>query len=200
MFQPLDNWDDLKTFSEIFKNLFEALAVLGGVGVLWKYLVERKDRATDILLRLEKEFCKKKVMQGRQCIEDDGRYHLIKDRLKQYVAESRRERSMPAGESSEAGQKFESPKEKNILDECQAIDALLRFYVVLCGIRQAKQVPERSLSTCFRFWLGHYRSPKRTEFREYVDVYFPTLKKWLTDDAKKGHTFFCPGHFGWPET
>lgn len=200
MFEPLDNWDDLKTFSEIFKNLFEALAVLGGAVAVSKYLVERKDRAADILLQLEHEFCKKKVMQGRQCIEDDGRYHLIKDRLKQLAAESGHQRSLPAGEVSEEKQKPEISPERNILDECQAIDALLRFYVVLCGIRQAKQVPERSLSTCFRFWLGHYRSPKRTEFREYVDAYFPTLKKWLADDAKSGHTFFCPRHFGWPET
>jgi hypothetical protein len=81
-----------------------------------------------------------------------------------------------------------------------AIDALLRFYVVLCGVRQANQVPESSLSACFRFWLGHYHNPRRMEFKEHIDTFFPTLKKWLTEDAKRRHKdrFFRPGDFGWP--
>lgn len=96
MFDPLDNWETLKTFSEVIKKLLEklleALAVIGGLAALWKWLIERKDRATDILLKLETEFRDKEVMQGRQCIEDDERYRLIKDRLKQFVAEFRGEK------------------------------------------------------------------------------------------------------------
>lgn len=77
MFKPPDNWDELKTFSEIFKNLIEALAVIGGLFGLWKWLLERKDRATDILLQLEQEFRKPEIMKGRQCIEEIERYRRL---------------------------------------------------------------------------------------------------------------------------
>jgi hypothetical protein len=194
MFKPPDNWDELKTFSEIFKNLIEALAVIGGLFGLWKWLLERKDRATDILLQLEQEFRKPEIMKGRQCIEEIERYRLIKDRLPRYVAESQGERLEPPAESF--------PGEGKIVEDyCQAIDALLRFYVMLCGVREAKQVPERSLSTCFRYWLGHYHHPQRPEFKKYVDHYFPTLRKWLARDEKRRfrRKFFPPGDFIWPK-
>jgi hypothetical protein len=200
MIEPLDTWEKMKNLSEIIKNLLEALAVIGGVAALWKWLVERKDRATDILLKLETEFRDDKVMRGRLCIEDDRLYNSIKERLKRYVAESRN--ATQAQQSPSAMEiKVESPEETTgRSDDFQAVDALLRFYVVLCGVRQAKQVPERSLSTCFRFWLGHYYHPKRPEFTAYVDAYFPTLKAWLACDKEGGHKFFCPEHFGWPTT
>jgi len=200
MFKLPDNLEELKTSSEIFKNLFEGLAVMLGVAGLWKWLAERKDRATDILLQLERKFCEPEIVQGRQCIEDKERYDLIKDRLKQYVVESRAERSKLAAESSKEKRKCESTQEEKILDDCRAIDALLRFYVVLCGVRHARQVQNLSLSTCFRYWLSHYYNPDRTEYKEYVDEFFPTLRKWLAKDAEQKHEFFHPRDFGWPET
>jgi hypothetical protein len=55
MFKLPDSWEEWKTVSEIFKNIIEALAVIGGVAWLLKWLDERKDRATGILLQLERE-------------------------------------------------------------------------------------------------------------------------------------------------
>ena len=71
---------------------------------------------------------------------------------------------------------------------------MLRFYVVLLGIRRARQVPEVSLRTCYRYWLGQYYSAKRPEFREYVDNYFRTLSSWLKDDTQRSarRRFFDP--------
>jgi hypothetical protein len=201
MFKLPEYWEGVKTLSEIFKNIVEALAVIGGVSALWKWLAERKDRATDILFELEREFSSKpEIVQGKECIEEDERYDLIKGRLKQYVTESQPERSKSPAESSKAKQKFGSPQEKEIENGCRAIDALLRFYVMLCGVRHAKQVPEDSLSICFRYWLCHYYNPERKAFREYVDEFYPTLRQWLKTDADNKYKFFRPGDFGWPAT
>ena len=198
MFNLPDNLEDLNTLSETVKNLVEALALIGAAFALWKWLVERKDRAADILLKLEQKFCEPEIMRGKQCIEQDERYELIKDRL-MAVVESQIEKSNLAADSLKTKQKYELPQEK-VLDDHGAIDTLLRFYVVLCGIRHARQVPDISLSTCFRFWLCHYYNPKRQEFREYVDTFYPTLKKWLAEDREDKYKFFRPKDFKWPET
>lgn len=193
-----DDWEHAKTVSEIVKNAVEALAIIGGLIGLWKWLAERRDRATDILLKLESEFCKPEIMKGRLCIEDDERYSLIKSRLKQQVDAPQGKRS----NENESADKIDGNSiQDNVSEDCHAIDAMLRFYVVLCGVRQANQVPEDSLSTCFRFWLGHYHCSTRKEFKDYVDAFFPTLRKWLADDAERRYArrFFRPGEFGWSD-
>jgi hypothetical protein len=169
---------NLKTFSEISRNLIESLAVLGGVAALWKYLNERKDRATDILLKLENEFCKKKVMQGaamhrrRQTLSSDKRpIEAVRRRLAAWTVDAggtiirgRAEVPIPTG-NDHPGR--------------MSGDRRRCFGSTWCsvGVRQAKQVPERSLSTCFRFWLRSLRNPKRTEFREYIDSILSNIEE-----------------------
>jgi hypothetical protein len=72
----------------------------------------------------------------------------------------------------------------------KSLDAMLRFYVLLYGVHRARQVPEQSLSICFRYWLAHYFRRDRPGFRRYVDVHFPTLALWLRRDCKEGLRFF----------
>jgi hypothetical protein len=121
MFKPPDNWDELKTFSEIVKNLLEALAVVGGVLAFWKWLAERNDRAADILLKLEEDFCTPEIVQGKHCIEDNERYDLIKDQLRQYAAGLLPGRSELAAVSSKSKQRRQSAQEEEIPErsKCQ---------------------------------------------------------------------------------
>ncbi len=143
-----------KIWSEIVKNVAESGAVLAAVFAVIKWVNERRDRATDVLLRLENEFKDKDVMAGRNKVED--------------------------GDYADSEQR------------CDKLDAMLRFYVLLYGVYVARQVPERSLSICFRYWLAHYFRKDRTGFRAYVDRSYPTLKGWLRRDCVGGCSFFNP--------
>jgi hypothetical protein len=149
-------WFDLserKEWSEIVKNVVESLAVVAGAFAIVQWVSGRRDRATDVLLRLEEEFKKQDVMGGRKMVEDTDY--------------DKQERS-------------------------DSLDALLRFYVVLHGVSRASQVPEESLSICFRYWLAHYFRGDRPGFRGYVDRSYPTLSRWLRDDCRQGLPFFRP--------
>jgi NAD-dependent protein deacetylases, SIR2 family len=181
----------LSHLAEQFEPILKTLAVAGGAFALWKWVKERNNRATDVLLELEEQF-EKKCKKGRPLIEHDWRYNEVKELLRCAVA--RGERS--PGEGSD-------PKELQT-----AIDNLLRFYVVLCGVRFAKQIPDKSLSTCYRFWLAHYYRKDRNELRLYINEFFPTLRKWLLADSrsnasarlpfslwKSKKSFFSPEHF-----
>lgn len=82
-----------------------------------------------------------------------------------------------------------TPQESDIIT---AIDHLLRFYVVLLGIRKAKQVPDESLRLCYAYWLNHYRKPDvpkqstgRDELFRYVNKFYPNLKVWLEEDIRQ---------------
>jgi NAD-dependent deacetylase len=154
--------------------------IIAGLFTLAKWLADRSSRATDVLLKLEDEFTRK-CEKGRPQIEYTAQYELWKDSL------SRRDPKV-------------NPDD---------IDNLLRFYVVLYGIRQARQVPDASLSTSYRFWLAHYYRNDRSELRGYINSNFPTLRKWLLADtstwsrfkrrpfSKWWRPFFRPDDF-WP--
>jgi hypothetical protein len=77
------------------------------------------------------------------------------------------------------------------------IDDLLRFYIVIYAVRQARQVPDQSLSTCYRYWLAFYYRKDRSELRRYINDVYPTLKQWLLEDAARParQSFFRPGDF-----
>jgi len=191
---------DWKTFSDIAKNAFEVFAVFGGLFALRKWLAERNDRATDILLKLEQQFQKDNLEKGRLYLEDDRQCKLIRPQLELLASNAGNEK-IKLGRASGINHQNARSTQKEALDDFGTLDGLLRFYVVLCGVRQADQVPEHSLSTCFRYWLCHYYIPNRVEFRSYVDAHYPTLRKWLTEDAgrKRKKRFFRPSDFGWPD-
>lgn len=142
-----------REWSETVKNAVQSLAIVAAAFGICKWLEERRNRATDVLLALDKEFKKKPVMDGRKCVEDGD-----------YEGEARSDK----------------------------LDDLLRFYVLLYGVFRAKQVPEVSLSICFRYWLAFYFRVDRPGFRFYIDRSYPTLSKWLRDDCRKGLQFFRP--------
>ena len=147
-----------KEWSEVVKHVVESGAVLAAVFALIKWVDERRDRGTDVLLSLETKFKTEKILEGRNVIED--RDH-------------------------------DDPTKR-----CDKLDAMLRFYVVLYGVYVAKQVPQRSLSVCFRYWLTFYFHKERPNFRAYVERFYPTLTRWLREDCKKdcveNGRFFTP--------
>jgi len=138
------------------QRLLLASGAITGLFALFKWLGDRNSRATDVLLKLEDEF-HRKGEKGRPRIEDQEHYVQWKNSL--------------------AG--------RNRVVNPDEIDNLLRFYVVLYGIRQARQVPDASLSTSYRFWLAHYYRKDRAELREYINSNFPTLRKWLLADTSR---------------
>jgi hypothetical protein len=159
------NWNlsDRKDWSETVKNVVEALAVVAGAFALVQWVTERRDRATDILFQLMDKF--EKVSEGKQMIDDNSRYQKVARALVSGVEQK---------------------------ESCETMDALLDFYILLHGVRHARQVPDAALSVCFRYWLAHYFHKDRTEFRGYVEAFYPTLTRWLREDCKNGLPFFRP--------
>lgn len=128
------------------KNSVQSLAIVAAAFGICKWLDERRNRSTDVLLALDNEFKKTPVMDGRKFVEEED-----------YEGEERSDK----------------------------LDGLLRFYIVLYGVLRARQVPEVSLSICFRYWLAFYFRADRTGFRRYVDRSYPTLSNWLREDCRK---------------
>ena len=79
-----------------------------------------------------------------------------------------------------------------------ALDGLLRFYVVLCGIRKGGQIPDTALKICYRYWLAQCFCSERVDLRRYVEHFFPALGYWLAEDErlKNSRRFFSLKEFG----
>jgi NAD-dependent deacetylase len=190
----LSNLQYWQTISEIGRNVAQILVFAGGVVALLKWLHERRDRATEVLLSLDEKFNSEKMCKARELIDDDREYKKVRKALLDEVC--RRGNF----ETSDGGVvKGDGPVSS---DEMKAIDDLLHFYVLLCGVREAKQVPDSALAKCFRYWLAHYYHPGRRELRYYINTYYPTLTQWLSEDLswfKRNHfkSFFGPERFGW---
>jgi hypothetical protein len=184
---------DQQLLSETVKNYVEAIVALGGVSSLLVWLYSRKDRAADVLLLLEKEFGDQKVQEGLKWIDNNTYYDQIKNKLIEAI-EIHRE--------GKRDKQIEPEHRENI----EQLDALLHFYLVLSSIRAAGQVPDKSLRCCFNYWLTRYFDTKRVEFQEYVNYFYPTLKRWLLADQEKKYVwqsgfwqgkFFKPEDFEW---
>lgn len=132
------------------------------VYALYKLSRDRHIRATDVLLKLEERF--DRCSQGREQIEYDREYEKVRASLK----------------ASERG----GPT-------LAALDDILRFYIVVYAVRQARQVPNRSLSTSYRYWLAFYYRHDRAELRQYINDVYPTLRGWLQDDARRARRFWA---------
>jgi hypothetical protein len=163
----LQAWHDK---AELAKPILECIVIITGVFAVVKWFAKRNNRATDVLLELEKEF-ESKCKLGRPLVEQDLEYEKLAKLLTESVKSGKRVVSMGIGPANKEA------------DLQMAIDDLLRFYVLLIGVRIARQVPERSLSTCYRFWMAHYYRHDRQAFRQYVNMFFPTLKSWLLSDT-----------------
>jgi NAD-dependent deacetylase len=190
---PLADW---KTVAETASNFAQALGIVGAIFFYVSWRVARRDRATDILFQLETRFADPQIQKGRALVEDDDCYRSVREALVSF--------SLPPDEFGASAPRHEEWTDYSTTARIDALDAMLRFYVVLLGVRQAGQVSERALATCYRFWLGHYFSPARRELRLYIRRYFPTLHEWLAKDAKRvwwgrcwQRSFFRPRLFGW---
>lgn len=161
----LGDTNGAKDWSETIKNVIESGAVLAAVFAVIKWVQERQDRATEVLLKLEEKFSVEAVVKGRDLIDDDARYQRAAADIDKVV------------------------RERRVYSE---FDAVLRFYVILYGVRIAKQVPDNALSVCFRYWLAHYFHKDRKEFQKYIDASYPTLSRWLREDCKDDCRFFRP--------
>jgi len=176
----LHYWADI---ARDWSPILQCVAFLLGIFALYKWSRERNDRATDVLLKLEEHFNVERVRKGRFVVEDINQYNAVSESL------------------------ISLPQRGDVSDDHQNLDDLLRFYVVLCAVRQAGQVPDRALSTCYRFWLSHYYLKNRTALRNYINGSFPTLRDWLIEDASRYRrrdgrlrrwlrpAFFTPDHF-----
>jgi hypothetical protein len=165
---------------ELLKNIVEIFAVVAAPWVLYVWTRKRKDRAADVLLKLEDSFRRPRVRLGRRSVESDIHYEKLKPAL--------------------AAAKGNARWSEKVTRDLACIDELLRFYVVLLGIRKAGQVPERALKACYRYWVTHYHKEDRMELKDYVDEFYPTLRAWLEKDKKKlfkTRRFCTPQDFGW---
>jgi len=176
----LNQWANI---ARDWSPILECVTLLIGIAALVKRFWERNDRATDVLLKLEEQFNEHRVRKGRFIVEDINLYNTISESL-----------TTP-------------PQRSKMSKDHQYLDDLLRFYVVVYAVRQAGQVPDRALSTCYRFWLSHYYRNDRAQLRSYINDFFPTLRDWLIEDAGRYRrrdgrlrrwwrpAFFTPDHF-----
>ena len=207
---------ELKDVSEIVKNLVEALAIFGAVLAWVRWRRQRSDRATDVLLKLERKFSTSRIRRARDLLEDSSLYRVLAPKLQEAVHAARTGTEVEV-ESAVAivsddgieGAVFtvltDGGEPESVTQDFLALDELLRFYVVLYGVHQARQVPDAALSACFRYWLTQYYNPNRREFARYVDYFFPTLRKWIRRDrdavwSPTRTRFFTPADFEWPDT
>lgn len=190
-------------WSELLANVAQALVLVAGVWVWFRWRRERGDRATTILLELEDRFSKSDVARGRELLDDPEQYAAISEALFDEVRRS--------VDSSETVNWVGAPTTNAIAHatadpvsaacsraEIGRIDALLRFYVLVNGVLLAKQIPVKPLRACFRYYLSHVANPSRWAFRLYALRFYPTLRKWLDESAKSPrHAFFKPEEFRW---
>lgn len=149
-----------KSVSEIASNMVGVLALVGVAWAIMKWFSARRDRTADVLINLARRFDESDIRAGREIIDFDREYDKVKPGLVAAIADKSDRLSSPP---------------------LRAVDALLRFYVLLCGLIKSGQVDIEGARICFRYYLCLYHDTGRTEFRAYVDKYFPTLRDWLAD-------------------
>lgn len=184
---------EMRLLSEIIKNWVQIAGVVGAVFLYYKWITERKDRATQVLFDLEDRFATPALKQGRLLVEDDAAYEPIRRALLEEALppEEVEDRHAPPGAATATSDQALDP-----------LDELLRFFVLLLGIRKAGQVPDSALQACYRYWLSHCFNPSRRELRIYVERLYPTLNRWLAADCGwwrrlLHRSFFRPEEFGW---
>jgi NAD-dependent deacetylase len=182
-----------KDFSEILKNFVEVLVVFAAAFAWWKWRRERHDRSIDVLFGLEKKFTNPKFMESRLLIEDDAEYDKIAPVLRKCVL-------------AELAPKHNLQPSSDEHKSLRSLDELLRFYVFLHSVCEARQAPESALRASYRYWLTHYFHPTRTAFRAYVNWFYPTVSRWLQHDElrasgwRRERRFFNPIEYGWVGT
>ena len=189
----IDPWTHYQTVSDVYKNWIQVAGVIGAVFIYYKWLFERRDRSTQVLFELETRFSGEQIQKGAALLEQDEAYRGIRFALIKAA--------LPADEVVGTEYSAHSGNSGDDVD-LKSLDTLLRFYVLLLGIREAGQVPDSSLGSCYRYWLAHYFNPCRREFRLYIAELFPTLHRWLSRDRNwwkraRRKTFFSPERFGW---
>lgn len=190
-------------WSELLANMVQALALVAGGWVWFRWMRERGDRATTILLELEDRFSQSDIARARELLDDARSYAAISEALFDEVRRS--------VEGSETRNWSSAPPDDLvdhvtsgglIASRCRAeigrIDSLLRFYVLVNGVLLAKQIPAKPLRACFRYYLSHVANPSRWAFRLYVLRFYPTLRSWLEESARSPRkAFFTPEEFDW---
>src|SRR5213076_3158365 len=101
-----------KAIADLVKTILECTAITVGSLAIFKWWRERADRATDVLLQIEKEFISL-CTAGRELIEDSGEYARVATAMRLCVDDR-------AGELT----RWQS-------DLLGHVDTLLRFYVFL---------------------------------------------------------------------
>ena len=127
--------DKIKTCTEIAKNSAEALSFFGALFVLYQWFVGRRDHSTQVLFDLEKQFNCGDIFAARSLVEDDAQYARLRELLIEQIApEQPEEDVIPCPEAVQDGFDRSSALQK--------LDALLRFYVFIYGIRRVGQVKD----------------------------------------------------------
>lgn len=176
-------------WSEILKNVVESLALAAGALGIVGWIYSRRDRSAEVLFKLEEQFAGDALKLGRRLLEEDDEYATVNGRLAEEAGLPTKTRATRGGQ---------------IQHKLEAVDALLRFYVLVCGLHASRQVGTKALRACYRYWLTQYYNPKRSELRCYVDAFYPTLRRWIARDRwfwtrRRLDRFFTPRDFGWPD-
>lgn len=177
------------TWTDIVQTIVQILALFSGAAAIVAWRRSLQDRAAAVLIELEERFNDDAILAGRGLLEDQADYERLVDAMHIALEETARNETKDAQTPAKATKL--TSEQGEMLEQ---LDALLRFYVLLRGIRKAQQVPDESLRLCYAYWLNFYFSTKRTEFARYVNTYFGGLKKWIDEDqAVPSHErFFRP--------
>jgi hypothetical protein len=189
---------ELATVASRLQPILECIAIVVAGFALFKWLRERSDRASDVLLSLEAEF-EKKCQPGRRLLENTSLYRTVSPILDLAVRNAKKAEKAKAVVPTDVDQPANSSKEIDAAGIAAQtdIDNLLRFYVVLLAVRQQRQVSDTSLAICYRYWLAHYYRKDRREFRCYVYRFFPHLRGWLRADVRPWQRFRQRPFSGW---
>ena len=81
--------EELKTWSEIWKNMAQVVSSGCGIFLLYKWIYSRRDRGTDLLIQLDTQFKTKEMSDGRQLIEDNRKWAKLRTEiLREIISEA----------------------------------------------------------------------------------------------------------------
>lgn len=150
---------DEPNWTDIAQTIVQILVLIGGACTYFSWKRSLKDRAASVLFELEERFCVDSLVEGRGLLEYQATYLELEQAMTTAMCETGAS-NRTTGKNPSQHTELTAPQEKQ-LDQ---LDALLRFYVLLRGIRAAEQVPDESLRLGYAYWINFYSHPKRVTF------------------------------------
>jgi hypothetical protein len=192
------------------KNYWPAVAgIIGGTFGWWQWIEARNDHRIEILRLLDDRFNSKEVARGREVVDWDEDYDLIKFRMNEFATKppsywlAKSILRVALAKCIAEGEpltpelvafQIEERRNASLDPKIRDVENLLRFFEFLYVVHNEGQVQDIYLREFYSYYVKLYYNIDRRELRHYVDRYYGTLRDWLADDmgAPVDKRYFSP--------